>query len=153
MDTVLGGLILLFVVMVYGPKGALPPQARHVVEIVAAWFPFVALPVWVVVKRKWLAKWQRVEGEVIEMQRSKRTWKPVIRFQTTEGFDVVYASQSGSSPPRYLVGQRVPILYNPDDPQEATIPHLLQTWGAEIIIGILLTGGVAFAAVAAHFAH
>lgn len=69
------------------------------------------------------------EGIIVEINRSssqtgedanKVTFYPVVRFQTPEGRSVEFIGAGGSQP-GYSVGQTVPILYNPKQPNEAQI--------------------------------
>jgi hypothetical protein len=69
------------------------------------------------------------EGTILEINRSsstsgndtnKVTFYPLVRFQTPDGKNIEFIG-AGSSEPGYTVGQTVPVLYNPSQPNEARI--------------------------------
>jgi hypothetical protein len=69
------------------------------------------------------------EGTILEINRSsstsgddtnKVTFYPVVRFETPDGKNVEFIG-AGSSQPGYTAGQTVPVLYNPNQPNEARI--------------------------------
>src|SRR3974390_1194455 len=85
------------------------------------------------------------EGHVIRLDRgSKGARFPVVEFQTQSGESVTFKSRSGSSPPSFRVGESVPVLYNPNDPQHASINTSWQLWGGAFIAVIL---GVVFTSI------
>ena len=105
-------------------------------------FPLVALGVWVSFKRARLSKWISTEGEVVEIRiapRSSSTRAPVVSFQAADGRRFVHRSTSHTSPSPYRVGDQVPGLYDPQDPNRAAVAHFGQLWGLEFVIGIALT--------------
>lgn len=88
-------------------------------------------------------------GHVIRFERdSKGYYFPVVEFQTPDGQRIMFKSRSGSSPPSFHVGESVPVLYDPDDPQQASIRTFGQLWGGALITGIfavvltVIPGGV-----------
>lgn len=66
--------------------------------------------------------------------------KPMIRFETSAGVSVEAGCPGGWSSPARRVGESVRILYDPDHPQQVTLP----TW-SEMLPTLLLTGGFAVA--------
>jgi hypothetical protein len=77
--------------------------------------------------RKWT--YQRdgiqVQGEVTGLSQNCDddgcTYKPNVRFQTEDGESVSFQSLYSSSPPAYDKGEKVQVLYIPDDPEKAII--------------------------------
>ncbi|MFC7625299.1 DUF3592 domain-containing protein [Microlunatus sp. GCM10028923] len=68
----------------------------------------------------------------------------VVVFTTAEGEEIRFTSTTGTSPPMYRVGDRVPVRYPPDRPRDATIDGFLELWlGALITTGL----GVVFGAI------
>jgi len=63
------------------------------------------------------------EGVVIELERSDSgtTWCPVVEYITHQGKTVRFQSRVCSSPPRYLRGESVDLLYAEDNPKNAQI--------------------------------
>lgn len=48
-------------------------------------------------------------------------YSPVVRFTTQTGETAYYHSNFSSSPPEYIVGETVPILYKSENPDKALI--------------------------------
>ncbi len=65
---------------------------------------------------------------------------PVFTFTDAQGTVHTIHSSSGSSPPDYEVGDSVPVLYSPNDPENAKIDSFFSVWGISLITGIL--GGI-----------
>jgi len=68
------------------------------------------------------------------------SYYPLIRFKTKSGQVVEFKSSFGSNPPSYVVGARVPILYDPDNPHRAEINSFMSLWMGVIIL--LALGGI-----------
>jgi hypothetical protein len=67
---------------------------------------------------------------------------PKIRFRTGTGQEFVFVSNFGSSPPSYRVNEAVTVLYDPEDPNRASIQSFFSQWFAPILVGGL---GLVFA--------
>ena len=95
---------------------------------------------------------QRAEhapGTVIDLSREtdsegEVTFYPVVRFTTAEGKEIEFKSSSGSSPPSQSEGDRVDVLYDPDDPNDARLSGIFDLWLFPIVSFAL---GAAFLAV------
>jgi hypothetical protein len=92
---------------------------------------------------------ERATGTVIDLSevidRSEGSisvvYHPVVRFTTAEGRTVEFRSPSGSSSPPD-VGDRVGVLYDPDDPQDAELSGFFDLWLFPIVLvplGILFS--------------
>ncbi len=53
---------------------------------------------------------------------------PVIKFTANSGKPIEFEANSGSNPPTYTKGQKVEILYNPQEPESAKINTLSDFW-------------------------
>jgi hypothetical protein len=95
-----------------------------------------------------LAKAIEGTGEVIVMRGEDRhiqfprqlgeveeTYRPIILFTTREGQQVRYDSIVASYPPRYSVGDKVRILYDPDRPELARINDFSDLWLRPVFLG------------------
>jgi Protein of unknown function (DUF3592) len=89
---------------------------------------------------------ERTTGTVIDLD--SRTsdgglvHHPIVRFTAADGRTVEFTSSSGSSSPPD-VGDRVEVLYDPDDPQDAQLSGFFSLWLWPIALGGV---GIAFAA-------
>jgi hypothetical protein len=104
-----------------------------------------------------LANAVEATGEVIVMRGEDRhiqlprqlaeveeTYRPVIQFSTGEGHVVRIESIVSSYPPRYAVGDKVRVLYDPNHPADARIDDFIDLWsrpafaaGAGLILAVL----------------
>jgi hypothetical protein len=74
--------------------------------------------------RRFVAESVPAFGEVVglkEQQGDGVTYSPVIRFSATGGRAVEFTETTSSNPPGYSVGERVRVLYRPDDPKGARV--------------------------------
>jgi hypothetical protein len=60
---------------------------------------------------------------------TKSPWAihPKVSFTTPQGEEISFTDPVGSYPADYEVGDRVEVLYNPENPQEATIKNWKQS--------------------------
>jgi hypothetical protein len=65
---------------------------------------------------------------------------PRIRFQTTDGHEIDFVSDSGNNPASYSVGESVSLLYDPQHPEKASINSFTSLWLLPILLGILGVG-------------
>jgi hypothetical protein len=100
--------------------------------------------------RRFVETAQRVVGEVVEYNEHDSTddgntthmYTPVIRFAAANGKLVEKASEISSSHREYKLGQRVKVLYNPENPEEFkldTVAQLYFTPGILAFLGIVFT--------------
>lgn len=99
---------------------------------------------------------ERATGTVIDL--SSRTdsdgtvtYHPVVRFTTAKGRTVQFVSDSGSSPATKSEGDRVEVLYDPDDPQDAKLSGFFDLWLWPLAFGALGGMLVFFGLFAPHF--
>ena len=72
------------------------------------------------------------------------SYYPRVRFRTGSGQDFVIISSTGSSPPSFRVGERVQVLYSPDNPTRARIDSFGSLWALPLIFGCI---GLVFCSV------
>jgi Protein of unknown function (DUF3592) len=107
----------------------------------------VVAAVMAVFTARFVATAERTEGTVIDLSRSEDsegsvTYSPVVRF-TADGRTIQFTSSSGSSSPP-SVGDRVEVLYDPDDPDDARLSGFLDLWLFPLVAGAI---GIACGAI------
>ncbi|RFA25573.1 hypothetical protein CAI21_18785 [Alkalilimnicola ehrlichii] len=68
---------------------------------------------------------------------------PVVRYQGPNGM-ATYRSRSGSSSPRFSVGELVPMLYDPANPRNVRMDDFFDLWTATVLFSVF---GVIFTLV------
>src|ERR1700728_595686 len=76
-------------------------------------------------------------------QGSSWSYYPRVHFQTAENLQIDFVAGTGSNPPSYSVNEPVTVLYDPQQPYNASLNSFTSLWGATIALVIL---GVAFTA-------
>ncbi len=71
---------------------------------------------------------------------SKYSWMPVFRFTTQDGRTFTVTSNIAQSPSPWKFGDHVPVLYQPDHPENAHIDSFFQLWAPQVIVGIVGAG-------------
>jgi hypothetical protein len=102
--------------------------------------------------RKFIATAKHAEGTVTELleKRDKDdgsiTYTPVVGFIAASGANVSFTSSFSSKPAAYDVGEKVGVLYAPDDPNDARIDGFGSLWLGPLILGGLgvVFGGIGF---------
>jgi hypothetical protein len=97
----------------------------------------------VVLVWSWLfyLKGGRVEGTVTDMAHSnsrgsRNSSAPIVTYEV-EGRTYTYRSSVYSSPPSYRVGDKVTLLYRPENPASALIHSFLEEWGLALLLTAL----------------
>jgi Protein of unknown function (DUF3592) len=87
--------------------------------------------------REFLGTAERTEGTVVALRRQvssdSTTYVPVVRFQLAHRH-IEFDSGIGSRPPRYTVGEKVPVLYQPANPYQAKIDSFLSLWFGPVLL-------------------
>lgn len=100
----------------------------------------------VALKLQFLAKAQRAKGAVVSMRSDRpaetgapsQLLQPVIGFVTAQGDEVEFIGGPPSSPPRYRIGDTVPIRYLADDPAgSARVESFRGFWLAPTLLAAL----------------
>ena len=89
-----------------------------------------------------LIRWRRSEGEVVGFSQEEGCYFPVIEFDLPDGTEVRFTASSGRGTRRFTEGDRVPIFYDPRDPQKADLRTFMGIWFFPIV---LLFFGLIFA--------
>lgn len=92
---------------------------------------------------------ERADGEVIEMRREGDMYAPVVRFRLSSG-ETQTVEDLASGAPDFAVGDRITILYMPQDPRDFRIDTFDRLWFSAIFVTIfgafwMLFGIVAWA--------
>ena len=92
---------------------------------------------------------ERADGEVVEMRRDGDMYAPVIRFNLP-GVEGQMVKDLGSGAPDFAVGDKVTILYMPQDPRDFRIDTFDRLWFPALFVTIfgafwMLFGIVAWA--------
>jgi len=98
--------------------------------------------------RTFIAESTATEGTVVELELSSsgssRYYYPVVVFRTAEELEIRFKSGTGSNPPSYREGDKVPVRYRQDDPYGARIDSFFSLWGLVVILGPM---GLLFSAI------
>ncbi len=62
---------------------------------------------------------------------------PIFKFTTTTGQEIIFKGFGASSPPAFNIGEKVNIIYNPDNPNEAKVLTYFGVFGLTIILTAL----------------
>jgi hypothetical protein len=102
-------------------------QIIAVIIFLSGIIPTVGGLVWWRYVHNWAQSAERVDGTVIELVERNteggKTYSPVVEFSDSLGQRHEYHSSTSSYPPRHAVGEKVPMLYDRDNPKSATIHH------------------------------
>ncbi|HTI98836.1 MAG TPA: DUF3592 domain-containing protein [Dongiaceae bacterium] len=103
-------------------------------------------------KRTKLAGCQRAWGEVVTVNEQRDpeggiTRHPVIRYLSLTGHEVTFASKFGSSHWKVKPGDRLEILYHPEQPAEAEVVNFMAQWALPLVFAIVAGGSLLFAPV------
>lgn len=64
------------------------------------------------------------------------TYAPSIVFTTKNGQKISFTSELSTSSSNFFVGQKIPILYLPNEPKSAKINNSFQIWMPPVIVGV-----------------
>ena len=92
---------------------------------------------------------ERADGEVVEMRREGDMYAPVVRFQLPDG-ETQTVTDLASGAPDFAAGDRITILYMPQDPRDFRIDTFDRLWFSAIFVTVfgafwMLFGIVAWA--------
>ena len=130
-----------------------PGEERRVnPELTTRWFwrAFLAIGVVVlivgavmfVLTVRFVAEAEHATGTVVDLSRRSNSegtvlFYPVVRFVTANGETIEFVSSSGSAPALESPGDRVEVLYDPDDPSHAKLSGLFHLWFGPAILSVL----------------
>ncbi len=93
--------------------------------------------------RKFIAKAETAQGTITKLNYHKSSRKsggvyyPTVQFTTQAGKTYSVASNSGSNPAAYNIGESVKVYYNPEDPKDILLPDFFSVWGISLILGFI----------------
>ncbi len=90
---------------------------------------------------------ERAGGEVMEIRREGDMYAPVLRFRLANG-ETREVKDLGSGAPDFAVGDRVTVLYMPDDPDDFRIDTFERLWFSAIFVTAFACFWLLFGAVA-----
>lgn len=98
--------------------------------------------------RDFAARAVEAQGVVTDLARSRSSsrnsgsgsYSPVVAFETARGQRIEFTGSLSTNPPAYRPGERVRVLYLPDDPYAAGIGDFWNQWFLSILLGGM--GGV-----------
>jgi len=136
---------------VKGPSKKLPRWAIILAFVALAAFCFIAAGGYAVERIQVLRTFERAEGEVTaELRHSSQVsadarrppyrataevidYTPVVRFETAQGTVITVTGKVRSSQFRHDPGEKLPVLYDPRDPQQAVLGTFLEFWAPILV--------------------
>lgn len=93
---------------------------------------------------------ERADGEVVEIRREGDMYAPVLRFRLPNGEtqEVQEVKDLGSGAPDFAVGDRVTILYMPQDPEDFRIDTFERLWFSSLFVTVFACFWLLFGAIA-----
>ena len=117
--------------------------------------PLVLLAISAVLLGKGWAHWQAsselvertelTEGSVVRMapylggklgKGSSLVYFPVVKFRTLEGREVIFENRESRRADHYKPGDKVPVRYDPNAPQQAVIATFSSLWSIALIYAV-----------------
>lgn len=89
--------------------------------------------------RAFVARAERVEGEVVALAKSRNNKRPVVRFRDATGAQHEFRSHVSSSTPSYEVGERVTVAHATGRPDQARIADFESLYLLPALLGGLGT--------------
>lgn len=90
--------------------------------------------------RSFLDSTVNAEGLVTDMIKHQYydgiQYRPVVSFSTPSGENIVFRARTSSYPAAYRVGEKVEVLYNPNEPDKARIKSFSSLWAATVGLGL-----------------
>ena len=91
---------------------------------------------------EFVARGVEVEGrvidlvEVIDREDRSRTYKPEYTFTDADGNEWTDVASVSTNPPSYDVGDKIAIVYDPDQPRDSRVNSFGALWLGPIILGV-----------------
>lgn len=77
------------------------------------------------------------DGTVVDLLRDEDRYRPVFAYETPSGERVEFVSSWSTKPALYSVGDRVVVLYRPDDPRSGRVDSVLGRADSLLVAGFL----------------
>ena len=94
----------------------------------------------------------RADGEVVEVRREGSMYAPVVRFRLPGG-DIQEVKDLGAGAPDFAVGDRVTVLYMPEDPEDFSIDTFERLWFVPIFVTAFACFWLLFGVIAWSLSH
>ena len=95
-------------------------------------------------ERRFVHSAQHATGKIIAMESRDESFYPRFTFSLSDGTGVEIASNVGTNPPDFEVGQQVPVVYEARNPRTAKIATTFQIYGFSIVVEIVGMVFIAF---------
>ncbi len=87
----------------------------------------------------------QTNGVVLELKtgfatgggRRSSVYSPVVKFQSSNGTSYTFTSSNWTSPSLFSVGDKIDVIYDPNNPKYANIKSFSQLWVTSILIFIV----------------
>jgi hypothetical protein len=100
---------------------------------------------------RFVAEAEHATGTVVDLSRRSDSegtvFYPVVRFVTANAEPIEFVSSSGSSPASESPGDRVEVLYDPDDPCGAQLSGIFHVWLGPAVLAMVGAGFCRFSLV------
>jgi Protein of unknown function (DUF3592) len=90
---------------------------------------------------------ERADGEITEIRRDGDMYAPMVRFRLPSG-ETQEVTDLGSGAPDFAVGDKVTILYMPQDPEDFRIDTFDRLWFSAIFVTVFACFWLLFGAIA-----
>jgi hypothetical protein len=90
---------------------------------------------------------ERADGEVIEIRREGSMYAPVLRFRLPDG-ETRQVRDLGNGAPDFAVGDKVTVLYMPQEPDDFRIDTFDRLWFSSIFVTVFACFWLLFGAIA-----
>ena len=95
----------------------------------------------------------KAEGTVIAMRetpgsagKTRKSYSPIFQFKAANGESYTVTSNIAERPTSWRLGGHIPVLYQPDRPENAHIDSFAQLWMLQAVVGAV---GAAFSTIPA----
>lgn len=116
-----------------------------------SWLTAVGAVVTAVQSWRFLRSAVPASGTVVALRKkgggADSTWAPVLDFTNQLGAAFTFDTRMSSRPPAYRVGDQIPLLHRPAQPESARVDHPSEFWLAPIVCSVLSFACGVFTAV------
>lgn len=103
------------------------------------WFGFTELKNTIIEQKNTIKVQGLIVENILQTGAGGSVCNPRVQFTTQKGEKISFVDKIGSYPADFEVGQKVKVLYHPDNPHQALLGSFKRTW---LIPCILITVGL-----------